>query len=121
MKLDRAHLLVAISWLVLGTLFGFWMGASGANQFIPVHTAMLLPGFVTLAIMGIVHRLWPAMGGSPLATAQFWIIAIASLGLVAGAVQLVLSGSVVIAALASTAYIVAVVLFAFIFWREART
>src|SRR5579859_1834741 len=52
MKLDRAHLLVAISWLVLGTLFGFWMGARGASQFIPVHTAMLLPGFVTLAIMG---------------------------------------------------------------------
>ena len=120
MKFDCAHLLVAIAWLIVGCLFGFWMGATGGNQYIPVHSAMLLPGFVTLAIVGLVYRLWPTMNDSSLAAAQFWILSIASLGLVLGLLQIMLTGSIIVAAIASLAYVVAVVLFAIIFWRERK-
>jgi hypothetical protein len=96
------------------------MGASGANQFIPIHSAMLLLGFVTLAIIGLVYRLWPTMNRSPLAAAQFWIIAIATLGIVIGSLRIVLTGSIIIAAIASAAYIVGAVLFAVIFWHEVK-
>jgi len=27
-NIDRNHMLLAFVWLIIGTLFGFWMGAS---------------------------------------------------------------------------------------------
>ena len=37
------------------------MGIAENNRFLPVHTAILMLGFLTLAIYGFVFRLWPAM------------------------------------------------------------
>jgi hypothetical protein len=112
---DRAHVLVAIGWLLVGMLFGYWMGASGHLEFRPVHITMLLPGFVTIAIFGLVYRLWSDMKGARMAWVQFWLTSLASVGLVAGSFQTVETGSVVIPAVASTVAIIGAAILAWIF------
>ncbi len=53
---------------------GFWMGATNSLQYRDFHVAMLLPGFVTLAVYGAVSRLWPQLETARLATLQFGVV-----------------------------------------------
>jgi hypothetical protein len=52
-------------------LLGLYMGSAADNRLPGVREAMLLQGFVTGAIYGMVFRLWPSMKKAPLARAQF--------------------------------------------------
>lgn len=118
-NIDRNYVAYALGWLIIGTLFGFWMGASNTSQYVSVHVAMLLPGFVTLAIYGMIYRLWPGLKASPFAAAQFWL-AVASLPLlVLGAWLLARNGSMALVAIASGLAIVSALLMGLIFWRGA--
>ena len=99
--IDRAFVGVGLIWLVLGMALGLYMGISANNQLLTVHITMVLPGFVVLAIYGMIYRLWPAVKETPLAKAQFWIAVIAVLGQVIGAYQFATSGGTQIAIIAS--------------------
>jgi len=65
--IDRAFVGVGLAWLILGMVLGLYMGITANNQLLIVHIAMLMPGFVVLAIYGFIYRLWPALKESPLA------------------------------------------------------
>jgi hypothetical protein len=84
LEFDRAYVLVGLIYAVLGMLLGLYMGIIGDNTLLTVHVAFLLPGFVTLAIYGMVFRLWPALKTDRLAPAQFWLGTIRSLLLIVG-------------------------------------
>jgi hypothetical protein len=116
--IDRTLMLNALGWLVAGTVFGFWMGASGELQLVTVHVAMLLPGFVTLAIYGLTYRLWPGLERAKLARLQGWLAVLSEPLLVAGAWHNVATGSILPIAPASAAAIAAAALMAWLFWRE---
>jgi hypothetical protein len=118
-NIDRNFLLVAFAWLIVGTVFGFWMGATNALQYQVVHVAMLLPGFVTLAIYGFIYRLWPSLKEGPMATAQFWLAVIGQLFVVVGTWHNLATGGVAIVAPASIIYIAAAVLMTWMFWGRA--
>ena len=60
-EIDRAYVAMALLWAVAGMLLGLYMGIAADNKLLTVHVAMLLSGFVTLAIYGMAYRLWPAM------------------------------------------------------------
>jgi hypothetical protein len=49
------------------------MGITEDNTLLQMHVAIMLSGFVTLAIYGIVYLLWPALKNSLLALVQFWV------------------------------------------------
>jgi len=118
-NIDRAFVTVAFAWLIAGLLLGLYMGVAGDNAYLDVHVAMLLPGFVVLALYGMIYRLWPALKESSLASAQFWIANIGVLGVVAGTLQILFSGGLVIAALGSVLIILGAVLMAVLFWTKA--
>ncbi len=99
--ISRSYVLIALLWLVAGMAEGFWMGATNSLEYRDFHVAMLLPGFVTLAVYGAVYRLWPQLEAARLATLQFWLAVSGSLLIVLGTLQQVLTGSVVIVALGS--------------------
>jgi hypothetical protein len=115
MQIDRAYVAIALLWAVAGMLLGLYMGIVADNKLLTVHVAMMLSGFVTLAIYGAVYRLWPAMKKSPLAPAQFWITVIGSAGVIVGSYFLATSGSVPLAAIASVAMIVGAALMSWLF------
>lgn len=120
-NIDRAFVTIGLAWLLLGMLLGLHMGATADNRFLDVHIAMVLPGFVVLSLYGAFYRLWPAMKQAKLAKTQFWVAAIAELGLVAGTFQFNLSGgtSVGLVAGASVLAILAAALMLWNFWSHS--
>jgi len=120
-NIDRNHMLLAFVWLIIGTLFGFWMGASNELQFRAVHVTMLLPGFVTLALYGAVFRLWPDLKASAAAPAQFWIAQIGQVLLVIGGWHFVVTGAIWLIASASAVMIAGALIMTWMFWSGNRS
>ncbi len=118
--IDRAYVAVALLWAVVGMLLGFYMGISADAQLRDMHVAMMLSGFVTLAIYGMVYRLWPSIKKAPLARAQFWLAMAGAAGIIAGSYFFGMSGSLPLVATGSAVFIVAAALMAWIFVTEAR-
>jgi len=119
-EIDRAYVAIALLWAVVGMLLGLYMGIAADNKLLTVHVAMLLSGFVTLAIYGMAYRLWPAMKKSPLAPAQFWITAIGAAGVIVGSYFFATSGSVPLVAIASVAMIIGSALMSWLFIARGR-
>jgi hypothetical protein len=115
-EIDRAYFLVALVLAFLGMVLGLYMGIAADKQLQSVHVALLLPGFVTLAIYGAVFRLWPIMKKAPLAQAQFWTAIAGSILLIIGAYFYATAGSVPLAALGSIVLIVASAMIVWQFW-----
>ena len=120
LEIDKAYVAIALLWAVSGMLLGLYMGIAADNKLQVTHVAILLPGFVTLAIFGMIYRLWPALKKASLAPAQFWITAISSAGIVVGSYFFAVSGSVPLVAIASIAMIVGTALMAWLFIAQAR-
>ena len=67
LEIDRSYVAVALILAIVGMLLGLYMGATADNRLVTLHVAIVLPGFVTLAIYGMPYRLWPAMKKARLA------------------------------------------------------
>jgi uncharacterized membrane protein len=119
-QIDRILVTVGFMWLVLGMLLGLHMGVTANNQLMVVHIAMLLPGFVVLAVYGMVYRLWPAVRNAPLAKLQAWTAMLAVLGQVMGAYLFATSGgqATMLMAGSSALAILSGMLMAFLFWTR---
>src|SRR5262249_32298339 len=105
MEIDRAYLLVALAFAVIGMSLGLYMGIASNLQLRQVHSTIMLAGFVTLAVYGFVFRLWPPMKKAPLAQAQFWAASAGAALLVLGSYFYAVSGSVPLAAIGSIVFI----------------
>jgi hypothetical protein len=115
-EIDRAYFLIALVLAFLGMVLGLYMGIAADKQLQSVHVALLLPGFVTLAIYGAVFRLWPGLKKAPLAQEQFWIATAGSLLLIVGSYFYAIAGSVPVAATGSIVCIVASAMIVWQFW-----
>src|SRR5262245_39899958 len=105
-RIDRAYVVIALVTLIVGELLGFYMGMMNDMKWRAVHIVIVLPGFVTLVIFGMLYRLWPAMKDGALARAQFWITIVGTVGIVIGGIQQTVSGSVAVLAISSALLIV---------------
>jgi hypothetical protein len=120
LEIDRAYVAVGLLWVVAGMLLGFYMGIAADNKLLVMHVSMMLNGFVTLAIYGMIYRLWPVMKKSPLARAQFWIAMVGAAGIIVGSNYFATSGSIPLVASASVIFIVGAVLMAWLFIAQGR-
>jgi cbb3-type cytochrome oxidase subunit 1 len=64
---------IAVIYLVIGTSLGIAMGISQRFTLIPVHAHVLLLGWATLAIAGVVYQLYPMAANTRLARIHFWL------------------------------------------------
>jgi len=119
--IDRAFVGMAFLWLMLGMVLGLWIGWTHSTEYLSVHTTMLLPGFVMLAVYGVLYRLWPEMKNSGLAKAQFWLASLGALGQVVGAYQFMRSGGsdTMLIAGASAMAILGGLLMTWLFWHKS--
>ena len=120
-KIDRLYIATALFLLVIGMLLGFYMGVAGDGTVRDTHVAILLPGFVTLAVYGVIYRLWPAMKESPLARVQFWSAAIGVALEIVGAYLFQAGMGVTVLAIGSVLAILAAVLITILFWTRSET
>lgn len=64
---------IAVVYLVVGAALGLYMGMHQNFMLAPVHAHLLLLGWASLALAGIVYHLYPAAGSTRLAQVHFWI------------------------------------------------
>jgi hypothetical protein len=74
-RIDTAFLLLASACLIIGVCLGIYMGVNKDLQLVAVHTNINLVGWASLALFGVIYRLYPELAASHLAQAQFWLSA----------------------------------------------
>ncbi|MGB2818124.1 MAG: hypothetical protein WBA53_00610 [Burkholderiaceae bacterium] len=83
---------VAVVYLVLGACLGLGMGISGKFTLAPVHAHLLLLGWASLALAGLVYHCYPDASKTRLGRFHFWLHNIGLPGFMAG-LALLLTGS----------------------------
>ena len=78
-RLDLKFLLLAALMLTAGVGMGIYMGIAHDFRLAPVHAHINLVGWASLALFGIVYRLYPEMAASRLAGLHFILAAPAAL------------------------------------------
>ncbi len=93
MNVSRGFLVMGALYLLVGVLFGMYMGGSGDHSLAPVHAHINLLGFTLMTVFGLAYRLIPALAAGTLAKAHFWLHQIGVLLLLV-ALFLMMSGRV---------------------------
>lgn len=113
---------VAALYLVVGASLGMYVGITQNFSLVPVHAHVLLAGWLTLAVAGLVYHAYPAAAATRLARAHFWLHNLGLPVFMAG-LALMLTGhgkpEAVIAGGAS-ALLLGLVAFAANLWRQLR-
>src|ERR1700690_4247332 len=64
---------IAVVYLVLGAILGLAMGIKQNFSLVPVHAHVLLLGWASLGLAGIVYHLYPNVSETRLARLHFWL------------------------------------------------
>jgi cbb3-type cytochrome oxidase subunit 1 len=64
---------IAVVYLFVGALLGGFMGFSQQFTLAPVHAHLLLLGWASFALAGLVYHLYPAASKTLLARIHFWL------------------------------------------------
>ena len=83
-RIDRNYILVGLLWVIVGMIYGAWLGASHQPNFANSHAHINLLGFVTSVLFGILYWAFPAMAKSRLAIWQFAIYEVGVVLLIIG-------------------------------------
>ncbi|MGH6929323.1 MAG: hypothetical protein ACREEV_13480 [Dongiaceae bacterium] len=107
----------ALVYGLLGLVLGNVMAASGDHSQMPTHAHILVIGWVSFAIFGMFYHLFAQRAGTLLARLHFWLAQVSLVALAIG-LFLLYSGRIAIgepiAAVASLAYLLSMVLFALV-------
>lgn len=83
-NIGRTYILLGLIWLVVGVIFGTWLGASNHLQYANSHAHVNLLGFVTSSLFGFLYLTYPSMQKSKLAFPQLALFQVGSVLLVIG-------------------------------------
>ena len=64
---------IAVVYLFIGAVLGLIMGITQKFVLAPVHAHLLLLGWASLALAGIIYHLYPAAAITALAHIHFWV------------------------------------------------
>jgi hypothetical protein len=120
MRYDFIFITAALLCLLTGESMGIWMGMAQDFTLSPVHAHLNLLGWVTLAVYGLMHRAYPALGASRLAGGQCALAIASSLAMPAGIAFAMLAHNPIVALLAALGVFTATATFLFMFVRRAR-
>jgi hypothetical protein len=73
MNISRGFLVTGAVYLVVGILFGAYMGGSGDHKLAPVHAHINLLGFALMTLFGLGYRVMPALAEGMLPKLHFWL------------------------------------------------
>jgi hypothetical protein len=112
---------IAAVYLVLGATLGLYMGITQNFALIPVHAHILLAGWLTLAMAGVIYRLYPAASDTRLAKTHFWLHNLGLPAFMLG-LALMLTGHAVPALLpvGAFAFFAGLLCFSLNLWRRVR-
>jgi hypothetical protein len=64
---------IAVVYLVIGAVVGLGMGILQQFTLAPVHAHLLLLGWASMALAGLIYHWYPAAAETRLARAHFWL------------------------------------------------
>jgi hypothetical protein len=113
---------IAAIYLVVGMIFGIWMGITQKFQFAPVHAHINLLGWASLGIMGTIYYLFPNAANTRLAGWHFWLYNIGAVGFVIALTSLLAGNEQMrpVLIVSSNVVILGVVLFAINVFANVR-
>jgi len=118
-NVDLKFLVLAALMLVVGVGLGIRMGIAHDFMLAPVHAHINLVGWVSLALFGIVYRLYPEMAESRLAGLHFILAAPSAVMFPVGIAMSILAGRPLVAIVASLLWFAGVLLFLVNLVRQA--
>ena len=119
MDLASRYVFVGLIWLVAAMIEGFWMGLTGAMQYLTLHVGMVLSGGVMGIAFGMLFRIWPSVGADRWAFAQFLLWNFGVLGQALGAIVRAWGWGDALIAAASFVVLAAALLMLAMFYRNA--
>lgn len=93
MNLSRGFLVTGAAYLVVGIIFGAYMGGTGDHTLIPVHAHINLLGFTLMTVFGLSYRVIPGLDEGLLPKLHFWLHQVGVLLLLVG-LWLLMTGKV---------------------------
>jgi cbb3-type cytochrome oxidase subunit 1 len=64
---------IAVVYLALGAVLGLWMGITAQFALAPVHAHLVLLGWASMALAGLIYHLYPDASRTRLAQIHFWL------------------------------------------------
>lgn len=110
-RIDLCFMLLATISLLAGVSMGIWMGIAQDFQFAPVHAHLNLLGWASLALFGLTYRAYPEMAESRLARLHLMLTAPSAVLFPLGIALSILGVTILVAVMASFAWLAGVVLF----------
>ena len=110
-RVDLKFLLLAALMLVTGVGLGIHMGIAHDFSLAPVHAHINLVGWASLALFGIIYRLYPGMARSRLAGLHFILAAPAAVMFPVGIALSIMAERPIVAIVASLFWFAGVLIF----------
>ena len=117
-NLDSKLVFIGLVYAVLAMIQGQAMAYTADYAYYPMHAHMALVGGVFMMLYGLVYRAFPAMQSDALVKAQFWLANIGAPVFFAGIGISIAGGTRWVGHTGSITVIVALLLFAIIFYRS---
>ena len=73
MSISRGFVVMGAVYLVVGIVFGAYMGGSGDHTLAPVHAHINLLGFTLMTVFGIGYRVIPGLAEGTMPKVHFWL------------------------------------------------
>lgn len=110
-RIDILYIVIGSLYLVVGMVLGIVMGAKQDFQLAAVHAHINLVGFVAHCVFGVVHRAWPALRSSALATMQFVLFVVGTPVFLVGVAIATLTGHIALAVIGAVLVLLGALLF----------
>ena len=118
MKVHVVFMGIGLVFLVIGMLFGMWMGIQNDFRYAAAHAHWNLVGFVTSSIYGLTHRAYPRLAESRLTWIQCGLHVLGVLIFAPGIIVAVAYDQHTAAIIGANILILAAVLFMFIYFTH---
>lgn len=119
-NVDSKLILVGFIYFVLAMIQGQFMAYTADYRFFPMHAHMGLVGGVLMILYGLIYRHYPALQQDALVKTHFWLANIGSPVFFAGIGISIAGGTRNVGHAGSVTVIVALIMFALMFFRTHR-
>lgn len=114
---------IAAIYFVCAVALGIFMAASHDHRLKGLHVHLNLLGWVSMALFGVLYRVFPRVAASRLATLHFWVYQLALPPMMVGLAGILLGNEAwePLVAAGSVVVGVAILMFALAVWRAVGT
>ncbi|WP_020591000.1 hypothetical protein [Kiloniella laminariae] len=92
-SLSDRYIKAGFIWLLIGMIFGIWMGITESFHFSNAHAHTNLVGFLLSLIFGFTLKHFSGLAEHPQAKLQFWMFQLGAIVLVLGKIVVALDSS----------------------------